>query len=200
MNNVSESIQWAQWTWNPVTGCKRNCSYCYAHKIHKRFYKTPFSDIVLHPERLYDKMPKEPSKIFVGSMSDCAYWTVDMWDKIIPICRNNPQHTFMFLSKCPTAYDGIIFPKNCMQGLTLTLEGKSKYSEYLKFTLYNRPFLSIEPLLGCLDFEPKTIEIVIVGAMTGNGAIKPKKEWIESIKDNVYDKLIYWKKNIKEYL
>lgn len=24
----NESIEWAQWSWNPVTGCKHDCSYC----------------------------------------------------------------------------------------------------------------------------------------------------------------------------
>ena len=200
MNNVKESIGWADFTWNPVTWCKRGCSYCYAKRINDRFYKAPFSEIVFRPKRLENKMPKEPSKIFVGSMSDCEYWSSDMWDKIIEVCRNNPQHTFMFLSKCPTAYDGIIFPKNCMQGLTLTLDGKDRYSEYLRFTLYNRPFLSIEPLLGTLDFEPKTVELVIVGAMTGARAVKPKEEWIKSIVDNCPKDKIYWKRNIQPYL
>ena len=30
-------IEWADMTWNPVTGCKHGCVYCYARKIAKRF-------------------------------------------------------------------------------------------------------------------------------------------------------------------
>lgn len=30
-------IDWADATWNPVTGCKHGCEYCYARKIAKRF-------------------------------------------------------------------------------------------------------------------------------------------------------------------
>lgn len=30
-------IEWCDITWNPVWGCKNNCSYCYARKIAKRF-------------------------------------------------------------------------------------------------------------------------------------------------------------------
>jgi protein gp37 len=32
-------IEWADRTWNPVTGCLHNCPYCYAEKITKRFGK-----------------------------------------------------------------------------------------------------------------------------------------------------------------
>ena len=30
-------IDWCDVTWNPVTGCKRDCPYCYAKKIADRF-------------------------------------------------------------------------------------------------------------------------------------------------------------------
>ena len=30
-------IEWTDYTWNPVTGCKYGCQYCYAEKISKRF-------------------------------------------------------------------------------------------------------------------------------------------------------------------
>ena len=37
-NRTNESIEWAVWTWNPVTGCKHGCPYCYARDIARRFY------------------------------------------------------------------------------------------------------------------------------------------------------------------
>ena len=30
-------IDWADATWNPVTGCLHGCEYCYARKIAERF-------------------------------------------------------------------------------------------------------------------------------------------------------------------
>ena len=30
-------IEWAEYTWNPMTGCEHNCPYCYAELMSKRF-------------------------------------------------------------------------------------------------------------------------------------------------------------------
>lgn len=30
-------IEWCDMTWNPVTGCKRGCEYCYARRVANRF-------------------------------------------------------------------------------------------------------------------------------------------------------------------
>jgi hypothetical protein len=38
----NENIEWALWSWNPVTGCRHNCPYCYARDIANRFYETKF--------------------------------------------------------------------------------------------------------------------------------------------------------------
>jgi hypothetical protein len=45
------SVEWAQWTWNPVTGCLHNCPYCYARDIALRFYGQKFEPVIL-PDRL----------------------------------------------------------------------------------------------------------------------------------------------------
>lgn len=30
-------IEWCDHTWNPITGCRHNCSYCYAKRMTARF-------------------------------------------------------------------------------------------------------------------------------------------------------------------
>ena len=197
------------WTWNVVTGCPRNCSvngkpYCYAHRIHERFYKTPFSDVVFHPERLFDKMPTKPSHIFVGSMSDIQYWKPEWVNEIIQICRDCYGHTFMFLSKNPRSYFGFNWPNNCMLGLTIT-HSSNLNDRALDFHTrkgMEHTFLSIEPLMGILNkcVYYGRMEKIIVGAMTGPGAIPPKLEWVQSVKDNCPADRVFWKPNIRKYL
>lgn len=206
MNPVKKTIGWADFTWNPITGCKRGCPYCYARKIYQRFNKEPFTKIVFHNERLKEPYKlKKPSKIFVGSMSDIEYWSMYAVNQIIRVCYENPQHTFMFLTKYPYGYQGFDWPENTMQGLTITGFGDrlTQSTQLAQMRYFPRPYLSIEPLIGKITAEisPK-FESVIVGVETGNrkGKITPEKEWIQSIKDHVPEEKIYWKKNIREYL
>ena len=35
-NETGDSIEWAKWTWNPVTGCHHGCKYCYARDLANR--------------------------------------------------------------------------------------------------------------------------------------------------------------------
>jgi len=111
----------------------------------------------------------------------------------------------MLLSKSPTVFYGLgqngIF--NEMHGLTMTCEEVlTEMQEYKIREIESalRPFVSIEPLIGTLKTDIMGCELVIVGAMTGPGAIKPEREWIESIKRHVPADKIYWKKNIQKFL
>ena len=206
MNYVKNSIGWADWSWNPVTGCKRGCTYCYARRINDRFFKQPFNEIVYHEDRLNEPSKlKKPSIIFVGSMSDIEYWNVKFTKKIIDICTENQHHTFMFLSKEPSSYCDYFWPVNTvntMQGLTLTCIQTidEQFNQVSIMELWPHPYISIEPILGELKVNLKCMEKVIVGAMTGHNAVIPKQEWIQSIKDNVPSDKIFWKENIKQYL
>lgn len=37
MNVHKTKIEWCSHTWNPVTGCRHGCEYCYAQRIVSRF-------------------------------------------------------------------------------------------------------------------------------------------------------------------
>ena len=132
-------IDWPDldYTWNPVVGCKRNCYYCYAEKLHnKRYtaylkgrlqnckqYTKPFNEMQFIPERLKVKMPRKPSKIFIGSMSDICYWEPVWICAVLSMVENNPQHKYMFLTKTSKIYNYYRWPKNCQLGITVTNEG-----------------------------------------------------------------------------
>lgn len=206
-------IEWADYTFNPVVGCygpdgtkekPNNCKYCYAKRIAKRFFKdNPDFEPRFYPERLKEPYwVKKPSKIFVCSMADLfGDWVSSFWiDDILEVVRNNPRHTFQFLTKNPKRYLEFDFPENCWLGATIESEDFFYRKGFLgikKIKNNNYTFVSIEPILG--EFSPiffQNLDLVIVGAMTGPNAIVPKKEWIKSIKHPN----IFWKNNIKKYL
>lgn len=190
-------------TWNPVMGCKNNCYYCYARKMNDRFKWIPdWTEPHYFPERLRDPYVKKPSKMFVGSMCDLFGGWVDIaWiNRVLVVAGENPHHTFMFLTKNPAGYMGLPMPDNCQLGLTLT-GTEPDINEILDVFFYtnngNYHFASIEPLLGSFQgVDLLAFDLVIAGAMTGPGAIKPKKEWIESIKHPN----IHIKSNLRKYL
>lgn len=188
MNNTK--IDWCDKSWNPVVGCKNGCTYCYARRIDERFNKTKFTDIRYYAERLKEPYKlKKPQKIFVCSMSDLfGYWVHKCFiNRVIRVCKENPQHTFMFLTKNPRRYNEFEFPDNCMLGISITnQEGMHHHSQDILEIKHHRVFLSIEPLLGHIALiTERKYELIIVGAETGNRKDKvvPYSSWVEHIKE-----------------
>lgn len=106
-------IEWADRTYNPVTGCtpiSDGCANCYAKRMSERFAgpwgldpAEPFK-VTLHPERLDEPLRwKKPSKVFVCSMSDLFH--EDVPDKfivdVLSVIAEAWQHTFLILTKRP---------------------------------------------------------------------------------------------------
>ena len=182
-------IDWCDYSWNTVTGCKNGCWYCYARKIRQRFWPgMPFDQLATYDERLDDPIKvKKPSRIFVGSMTDLfAPWQPRYNVKnILKIVRKCPQHTFIFLTKSPFGYKYWSFPDNCWLGVTITsYEDWSRIAQLVAYKgSKNLTFASVEPILG--DFNTSYLYLVdwiILGALTGPGSVKRapvKQEWIE---------------------
>ena len=198
-------IEFCDYTWNPIVGCEFSCSYCYARRFNARFNKASAFDIpVFHPDRL--ALPykfKKSSKIFVGSMADIFSFSVkNSWiEQILKVVRENPHHTFQFLTKCPKHYQKYDFPKNVWLGTSIAsgenIGERQRISDLTSCGCQYISFVLVEPLLGDMTWvDFSAVDFLYVGAMTGPRAIAPTLEWIRSIKHHN----IFWKENIRRFL
>ena len=118
-------IEWADYRWNPVVGCKHGCWFCYAAVMNRRFKIIPdFTDPQFFINRLnHPSKFGKPGRVFVVSMGDLfGDWVPSVWIlTILNVVKQYPQHTFMFLTKNHTRYFEFSFPENCMIGLPLNM-------------------------------------------------------------------------------
>ena len=110
-------ISWTQQTWNPASGCSKvsdGCKHCYAAALSERYGWTtkPWTiqneaeNVVLKPHKLKEPyLLKEPTRVFVNSMSDQFHRAIPDWYRAAIFCvmLDLPQHTFQILTKRPEA-------------------------------------------------------------------------------------------------
>jgi protein gp37 len=170
------NIEWAAWSWNPVTGCKHDCSYCYARDIAGRFYPQGFEPSI-HPDRLTapytQKVPKDadihPAKrnVFANSMSDLyGRWVPQEWiDAVFKAMADNPQWNFLTLTKFPKRAAELVYPANVWIGTSVDLQARVKAAEeaFSRIECGVR-WLSIEPMIEPLTFsKPELFDWVVIG-------------------------------------
>ena len=124
-------IDWADMSWNPVTGCRHGCAYCYAsrtahrfdarledrapradglHVLDTRIKATPYPfgfAPTLHRYRLNQpERIAEPQTVFVCSMADLfGRWVPTSWIiEVLDACKRAPWHRYLFLTKNPARY------------------------------------------------------------------------------------------------
>lgn len=197
-------IPWADYSWNPSTGCSRaseGCDYCYAERMAKRFHR-PWGGAVYHPTVLFDVTPRQkPAVIFCCSTSDLFFGSLDRWDvndvrQRMGYCH---QHTFIVLTKrpqnIPEFFRGSCIPPNVWLGISA--ENQARYDERWPVLCAAAPkgrrLVSIEPMLGEVQYLRRTTHTntkyteypdwVIAGPETGSGARLFKDRWIEDIQD-----------------
>lgn len=166
-------IEWAEETWNPVTGCSpisEGCRNCYAERMSKRLAgrcgypeDEPFR-VTLHSDRLDEPLKwKKPRKVFVCSMGDLFHEDVpDEWiDQLVwEIGHTFQKHTFLVLTKRPErmrawfvkAYKENLPYPNIWLGVTA--ENQQRADERIPILLQipaSLRFVSIEPMLGPVD-------------------------------------------------
>lgn len=206
-NSTTERIEWAKWSWNPVTGCKHGCKYCYAKDMANRYpdgFPNGFDPTFIE-ERLSAPLNTKPPKtksegdrnVFVCSMADLfGEWVPQEWiDKVIRACADSPQWTFIFLTKNPKRLLTIEWPDNAWVGTTVDCQKRvgpavEVFSEFESMkqsgccdagSCPTVKFLSCEPLREPLDFGDDGLAmfdwVIIGGQSKTSGSPAMQPEW-----------------------
>lgn len=123
------AIEWAESTWNPVTGCDRvspGCDHCYALSLSARLkamgqpkYQTdgrpetsgPGFGVTVHPDELDRPLSwAKPRRVFVCSMSDLFHPQVPdaFIASVFAVMAVADRHTFQVLTKRPQRVQSLL--------------------------------------------------------------------------------------------
>ena len=193
----TDNIEWAFWSWNPITGCYHDCIYCYARDIANRYYPQKFDAAIL-PHRLtiprYQQPPTHAKEqigyknIFTCSMADLfGKWVPQPWiDAVLDTVRKSPQWNFLFLTKFPIRLSEQTWPDNAWVGCTVDRQARVASAERaFRKVKAGLKWLSCEPLLEPLTFTSlEMFDWIVIGGQTKSTqapAFDPPWEWIESL-------------------
>ncbi len=203
-NRTNDNVEWALWTWNPITGCLHDCAYCYARDIAERFYPQKFVPTI-HPAR-FGASTRTPfpspervaapfdqasvrggigeKNVFTCSMADLfGKWVPTEWiEKVLDEIRSNPNWNYLLLTKFPQRLADFEFPGNAWVGTTVDTQARVAAAEKA-FEKFDAPvkWLSCEPMMERLTFKRLDLFdwVVIGGASrsTQTAEFKPPFEW-----------------------
>ena len=178
-------------------------------KVVKAPYPFAFTP-TFHRYRLEEPLKKQKGQnIFVGSMADLfGRWVPTKWIvEVLDICREAPQHNYLFLTKFPERYVELdhlaLLPheENFWYGATITNAKQMKRAADSIGQLRQevRSFFSMEPLMEDvarseaweMAYNGAYANWIIIGAMTGPGSEsqQPCREWVERIVDDAKNEL-----------
>lgn len=215
----NDAIEWAQFSWNPVTGCLHNCPYCYARDIAENpkftkafpnsFAPTFRPATLLAPRHM--KVPKEADddaryrNVFTCSMADLfGRWVPREWiEAVFHEIREASQWNFLCLTKFPKRLNEFDIPPNAWMGTTVDMQARVKAAEdaFEHITTGVR-WLSVEPMLEQLTFKhlDRFNWIVIGGAskQSQTPEWRPPHAWIKDLEKQADDAgvKVYYKTNL----
>ncbi len=154
------------YTWNPVFGCKHDCTWtmpdgthieCYAATIANRFgmdfKQYTFKEHILNdPLRL-----KKPSCIFVGSMADLfGHWVPgEDIKRVLDVMRKADWHIFQTLSKYPIRLAQFNpYPDNVWVGVSLPMGRLSRKSAARALAVYLKHLSRVQARVRFMSIEP----------------------------------------------
>lgn len=180
-------ISWANWSWNPVTGCLHGCDYCYAREIatsdrYSAAYPVGFTPLFHHerlgaptntiiPAQYRDDSHESCSdgdckicayrRVFVCSMADLyGRWVPDEWiEKVHQSMLDAPQWQYITLTKFPARYVGLEMPPGAWVGTSVDEQKRVRIAEdaFRKIEGGAVKWLSLEPLREPLVFEDLSV-------------------------------------------
>ncbi len=188
--------------WNPMIGCKpvsEGCENCYAEEVCYRFpdLHAKGSMMAFDPHLGTKANPPRKGVVFVGNMTDIfGEWNTDK-QIVAWLDRLSPDAVNLVLTKRAERLTSILYKLNgkAKTWFGVTAENQKRLEERLPalFSAHRR-WLSLEPLLGAIDFREAmavcndigddfqgVVDWVVVGAESGPDRRPCKLEWVRSI-------------------
>jgi protein gp37 len=191
-NRTNDNVDWAWFTWNPVTGCLHDCPYCYARDIAERFYPQKFVP-TFHEDRLTapanTKLPSSDDprsrRVFTCSMADLfGKWVPQAWiDAVFERVRDHQEWEFLFLTKFPQRLAELHWPDNAWVGTTVDQQHRVAIAERaFRGVKAGVKWLSCEPLMEPLRFTSLDMfDLVVIGGAsrsTQTPEFWPPLDWV----------------------
>jgi len=210
-NETNENIGWAAYSWNPVTGCKNGCPYCYAKAISDRYGWT--FEPTIHKDRIgpisTKRKENKNNRVFTCSMGELfGPWVPDEWiRKVFDVVEANPEWLFLFLTKNPERLPTLEWPDNARIGATIDRQSRVQqvadaFQALHDAGISNKRFISCEPLLEPIAFPQELWQVLdwlIIGAKSeGQVKVQPNIEWVDSLFVNArsYGISVWFKDNL----
>lgn len=198
----NDAIEWAQWSWNPVTGCLHDCPYCYARDIAnqtkmEKFYPSGFEPSIRARVLLAPRGRKPPPQaatdtryrnVFTCSMADLfGRWVPEEWiEAVFAEVRSAPDWNFLFLTKFPKRMAEFSIPENAWMGTTVDLQARVPAAEaaFAKVKSGVR-WLSVEPMLEPIRFTRLNLfQWIVIGGASASSKTpewSPHFEWVADL-------------------
>lgn len=184
-------IGWARFTWNPVTGCRAGCPWCYARDLANSPRLRPYYPTGFEPTLWEDALPsplrRRPPRtqkgpgdraVFVSSMGDLLGVGVpDEWvSRVLDVMGAATWWRFLVLTKQPHRLASFSWPSNVWLGTSLTGDAATPdprgRAQALGATDATVRFVSFEPLQAPIPedvLDLGRIGWVIVGGRSAAG-------------------------------